>query len=240
LRKIIKSSDTEEVNTFRLHYFPNIPTAGAGHGAGGVAADPTAAAGCGGSEFKTQPFSPEDTSDQNRREAIEEEAYRAGFARGQEEGRQTAREQAASLATALENTLRELDGVRTRLRRQLEQEVVALALQVARKVIRHELTVSQETILAVVKEALDSLEDPGKIAIRLHPEDLKHVRSASDQLTSVLDNLEHIHWEADPGITCGGCYIQTEYGEIDARIEEQLRAVEDAFRGAMHTPADDQ
>ena len=30
MRKIIKSSNTEQANTFRLHYFPNIPVPDAG------------------------------------------------------------------------------------------------------------------------------------------------------------------------------------------------------------------
>jgi len=110
---------------------------------------------------------------------------------------------------------------------------VELALHVARKVVRHELTVSKDTIVCVVQEAMTQLDDPGKISIRLNPDDLKKIRAAGETLSSVMDHLDTIHFEEDTGIDCGGCYIQTEYGEIDARIEEQLRTVEEAFRAEM-------
>ena len=45
-----------------------------------------------------------------------------------------------------------------------------------------------------------------------------------------MENLDSIHFEEDPGIDCGGCYIHTSYGDVDARIEEQLRHIEEAFR----------
>ena len=230
MRKIIKSSNREEVNTFRLHYFPNIPASGAGqgngNGAGGaVAADPAPAATA--------------AAEQVDREAIERHAYEAGFARGEAEARQAVQQQSAPLLAALEATLGELDGARARIRQHLEQEVVELALHVARRVIRHELSVSKDTILGVVREAMHNLEDPGKIAIRLNPEDLKQVRQAGERFASVMDNLDGIQFEEDPGIECGGCYIQTDYGEVDARIEEQLRAVEEALRAELRSSAAD-
>jgi flagellar biosynthesis/type III secretory pathway protein FliH len=52
-------------------------------------------------------------------------------------------------------------------------------------------------------------------------------------MQSVLENLDSVHFEEDSGIDCGGCYIHTEYGEIDGRIEEQLRNIEEAFRAEM-------
>lgn len=232
MRKIIKSSDTEETNTFRLHYFPNIPT---------PSNSPKRDAGKTGGEttgLETTPGARGDDLDRERREAVEREAFQAGFARGEEAGRIAARERSEPLIAALETLLSELDGVRQRLRRQLEQEVVELAMQVARKVVRHELTSPRETILCVVQEAMDRLDDPGQIAIRLNPEDLKRIRSAGERMAAVLDNLDRIHFEEDPGMACGGCYVQTEYGDIDARIEEQLRTVEEAFRAELHTSAE--
>jgi flagellar assembly protein FliH len=140
------------------------------------------------------------------------------------------------LTAALEKTLRELDGIHPKIRHHMEQEVVELALHVARKVIRHELTVSEDAIVCVVKEAMNTLDDPGKISIRLNPEDLKRIRGAGERLKSVIENLDNIHFEEDTSMECGGCYIQTEYGEIDARIEEQIHAIEEALRAEMRNP----
>ena len=234
MRKIIKSSNTEQVNTFRLHYFPNIPVSDAG-GSGAAARSAVDAAGKTdrqGSPPGAASSSPDHDPSVQRAE-MERQAYEQGFAKGEQDGRLAAQQQTAPLLTALETTLAELDGVRQKIRRHLEQEVVELALHVARKVVRHELTVSKDTIVCVVQEAMTQLDDPGKISIRLNPDDLKKIRAAGETLSSVMDHLDTIHFEEDTGIDCGGCYIQTEYGEIDARIEEQLRTVEEAFRAEM-------
>ena len=167
------------------------------------------------------------------------EVFREESGASAAEARQAVQQQSAPLLAALETTLSELDGARSRIRQYLEQEVVELALQVARRVIRHELSVSKDTILCVVQEAMNSLEDPGKIAIRLNPADLEHIRQAGERLASVLDNLDSIQFEEDPGIECGGCYIQTDYGEVDARIHEQLRVVEEALRAELRASAAD-
>jgi len=234
LRKIIKSSNTEQVNTFRLHYFPNIPAPDAG-GSGVSARSAGDAAGKADRQIRPSgaPSSSPGHDPSVQRAEIERQAYEQGFAKGEQEGRLAAQQQTAPLLTAMETTLAELDGVRQKIRRHLEQEVVELALHVARKVVRHELTVSKDTIVCVVKEAMTQLDDPGKISIRLNPDDLQQIRAAGEKLSAVMDHLDTIHFEEDTGIDCGGCYIQTEYGEIDARIEEQLRTVEEAFRAEM-------
>jgi len=237
LRKIIKNSNTEQVNTFRLHYFPNIPAPDACHGDTSGNSEAAAPAG----NRRVSPGMPSVASNHERQlhqAEIERQAHEQGFAKGEQEGRMAAQRQCAPLTAALESTLVELDGIRKKIRQHMEQEVVELALHVARKVVRHELTVSKDAIVCVVKEAMNKLDDPGKISIRLNPEDLKRIHGAGDRLKSVMENLDSIQFEEDAGINCGGCYIQTEYGEIDARIEEQLRAIEEAFRSEMRNSTD--
>lgn len=238
LRKIIKSSNTEEVNTFQLHYFPNIPAQRRGDEAEIAQAGAVETPAGQHPASRGVPVAPGDP-DREQRQAAERRAYEEGFAQGEKDGRVAAERQSGPLLTALETLLGELDGIRNRIRQHLETEVVELALQVARKVIRHELTVSNDAILCVVKEAMGNMEDPGRIAIRLNPEDLKRIRGAGEQFECVMENRDSLVFEEDPGIECGGCYIQTEFGDIDARIQEQLRAVEEAFRAELRTPAAD-
>jgi flagellar assembly protein FliH len=235
LRKIIKSSNTEQVNTFRLHYFPSIPVPhkgndGAAQGSGAPLSGKAASSGM--ASRGSTPLSAEDQL-RLKEEEIEHQAYERGFRKGEEEGRMTARENALPLFKNLETVLAELDGIRSRIQQQLEREVVELALHVARKVIHHELSVSDDAILGVVKEAMAHLDHPGKISIRLNPEDLKRLRESGERLHTSFENLDNIAFETDPGIECGGCFIHTDYGEIDARLEEQLRHIEDAFRTEM-------
>jgi len=235
LRKIIKSSNTEQVNTFRLHYFPSIPVPHAdddGAGQEGGASGSAMGASSARASQDAHTISPEDQL-RLKEEEIERQAYEKGFSKGEEEGRMAVQENAAPLFTALKTTLSELNGIRSRIRQQLEREVVELALHVARKVVRHEVSISPDTLLGVVKDAMSHTDDPDKITIRLNPADLQRLRESGEHWQGDVENLESIQFEEDPGMECGGCYVKTEYGEIDARLEAQLHRIEEAFRSEM-------
>jgi hypothetical protein len=50
------------------------------------------------------------------------------------------------------------------------------------------------------------------------------------QLLSGLPEAGRAAFEADAEIARGGCLIETDGGEVDARIERQFQVVEEAFR----------
>jgi flagellar assembly protein FliH len=45
--------------------------------------------------------------------------------------------------------------------------------------------------------------------------------------------VNNVTFEAEDSVQSGGCVIETDLGEIDARIEKQIQAVEESFRRAM-------
>ena len=55
----------------------------------------------------------------------------------------------------------------------------------------------------------------------------------SYKLSDVIGNIDNVSLEAADNIQSGGCIIETNMGEIDARIENQIHAVEESFRKAI-------
>jgi len=111
--------------------------------------------------------------------------------------------------------------------------VVELALAIAQKVICREISTDRETVVHVAKKALATVDDPGRIKIKLNPSDLQFINETKYQLSNLTANVNHVAFEAEESIQSGGCIIETELGEIDARIEKQLQAIEESFRSAM-------
>ena len=64
----------------------------------------------------------------------------------------------------------------------------------------------------------------------MSPSDLQFIKETRSQLSSMIENIDHVTFEAAENIQSGGCIIETDLGEIDARIEKQLQAVEESFR----------
>ncbi|MDJ0721333.1 MAG: FliH/SctL family protein [Desulfobacterales bacterium] len=238
MRKIIKSSNAHRANTFRLHYFPNIPapadrsqTAEAPD-AGGQG--PNAAAGSGngvpqaGDTINARRDGSTREEDQHL-ERLAKQAYAEGFAQGEKDALALAEHRLNPLVATLENLIAELTDTRQKLHHQIESEVVDLALHIGRKVVGAALQTDPALVAEIVREALKDVEEPEKVRVRLNPADIERLQSTPAKAILGL-NADNIQFEEDNAIEAGGCMVHTEYGDIDARITKQFEAIEEAFR----------
>jgi flagellar assembly protein FliH len=160
---------------------------------------------------------------------IEKEAYEKGFSEGERAGRDTGEKMVEAVLKQYTQTLEELKGLRRNLLTGSEREVVRLSLEVAKKVVKREVSVDEELILALVKVALSRLADQSVMTIRVNPKDgqsILHFRESPGHRDSWHDGIKLVE---DPMITRGGCLIETDSGVIDARVEEQFREIEKGF-----------
>lgn len=149
-------------------------------------------------------------------------AREQGFAQGLAQGRAAAQQQtAAELATlaALSANLREpLAGVDE----QIVDELVRLALCVAREVILRELSIDPQLVVAVIEEARRALgEVRGRLCIALHPDEAVLVRG----LFNADEALRAVQVDADASITRGGCTLSTEVSFVDASVESRIARI---------------
>lgn len=157
-----------------------------------------------------------------RIEEIESQAREEGFRQGLEEGRVAGREAVAEEAANLRRVLDSLGPQVGGLDARLEEELVTLAVTVARQLVRRELRTDPGQIVAVVREALAVLPSSDRrLRVHLHPEDARIVREALH-----LSDLEQ-PWKIveDPALTRGGALLETEASRVDATVEARLNAV---------------
>ena len=126
--------------------------------------------------------------------------------------------------------------MRREIHRKIEKEVAQLAVSIAKKIVCHEVKTTEETVVCVAREALSRVEDPGKIKVKLNPADLQFIQDTKSQLSHLLDDVESIRFEAEDSIQSGGCLIETDMGDIDARIEKQFQAIEESFQIEFDQP----
>ncbi|MBI4984682.1 MAG: flagellar assembly protein FliH [Rhodocyclales bacterium] len=149
-------------------------------------------------------------------ERIKQQAQQQGHQAGYKEGQAKARGEAERLARAagkLEAALRELDNG-------VADELLALALEVARQVVRHEIGARPEVLIEVVHEALGQLPHQ-HAAIYLHPEDASLVRSyLGDQLAHAGHRIHE-----DPKLARGDCILDAGGSTLDASVATRWRRV---------------
>jgi flagellar assembly protein FliH len=163
-------------------------------------------------------------------DTIREKIYHEGFSEGEKSGMEMERKKVQPLLNDFRQALDELGKVKRDLYRNAERQAVDLALAVARKIVCHEVSVNRELVIGVVKEALERVSDQERIKIRVSPCAGDLLRDPACELNANVQNKGGICIEEDENISSGGCVIETELGDIDARIEEQLSALEQIFK----------
>lgn len=149
-------------------------------------------------------------------ETMFEQAREEGRAAGYAEGAELARAEAIRLA----GLTRDLDAALTRLDQDIADEIVALAIEVARQMVGHTLAVQPAAVVETVKAALAQLPQH-QVRIHLHPEDVALVRE------HLSEHLEHGHHRLldDTSVRRGGCRIEAPGSELDATVETRWRRI---------------
>jgi len=139
------------------------------------------------------------------RQAAQEEGYSAGYAAG----RAAAQEE----ATRIGDVAVKLDRALASLDQQVGEELVALATEIARQVVRQEIVARPESILEVVREALLQLPHQHAV-IYLHPDDAALVRAgAGEPLTHAGHRIHE-----DSSLARGDCLFETGGSQLDATV----------------------
>ncbi|MCE2947009.1 MAG: flagellar assembly protein FliH [Betaproteobacteria bacterium] len=150
---------------------------------------------------------------------IREQARAEGHAAGLASGLAAGARDVADLAQLL-GRLRE---VLEDHEQALAGDVMGLAVELSRQILRHALYVHPEVVLPVVREAIASLPQGSQHPrLLLHPQDAALVRSVLD-----ANQLTPSPWRIveDARLERGGCRIETATSELDASLGSRWRAV---------------
>ena len=149
-------------------------------------------------------------------ERIHDAAHKEGYAAGYEEGTARGRMEALQLHTLVEN----LDKALTGLDQDVAEEIVALAVEVARQMVQQSMDEHPEMVVNVVREALHHLPQ-GRALIHLNPDDATLVR---DYLGEQIKHNEHRLVEDDT-VDRGGCRVEAVGSMVDATVHTRWRRI---------------
>jgi flagellar assembly protein FliH len=172
-------------------------------------------------------------------EDVERRAYEEAFAQGREAGVAAARaetqqalNQLKTQVTKLESVLGMLGAPLQQVNEEVEQQLMALALSIARQLVRRELKTDPAQVIAIIRETVGLLPAAARdVRVHLHPEDAAVVRErlaapTADRAWTIVE---------DPVMTRGGCKVTTDTALIDARVETRLNEMISAMLGDERT-----
>ncbi|HEX8958977.1 MAG TPA: FliH/SctL family protein, partial [Solirubrobacterales bacterium] len=171
------------------------------------------------------------------REAAEQhrlaEATRVADARGYEAGRLRAEAELASAIASAGALARSLETAVPRDVDMTARTIAELAILIARRILAAELRHDPSVLIAAIEAGLRQAVGASSVQVELHPQAVGPVEAA--WLARHGQRYRALTWSfvADPTLPFGGCRLRTEYGLVEAGLEDQLAEVAAALDAAI-------
>ena len=171
---------------------------------------------------------------QNESESIKEAAYKEGYAKGYDEGFEKSFADGNNDLTKLNEKLKKILAETINKRNEIidtaEAQLIEVAILIAKRVVKMLTEKDKGIVIRNIQEALRRIKGRTKITIRVNIDDLEISARHKDEFYQMLDKIEGVTVLEDPNVDVGGCMIETDFGDIDARINTQLNEIETAIK----------
>lgn len=183
-------------------------------------------------------------------EKAREEGRQAGLEEGLREGRETGRheayeaakqefaEQQKSLIASCEQAIGTINEERIGWAAAARQDLIELAMAIARRVAGRVGERDREVVLANLEEAIRLAGSRSEVRIKVSPVDAAAARDFAESLVSMHKQWEHVEIAEDPEVSPGGCRVQWGTGAVDARLETQLDRIKTELSAGMEVGPD--
>jgi flagellar assembly protein FliH len=161
------------------------------------------------------------------RARAETEGFKAGMHQAEEDSAGLFRE----LRESVDAVVDEAHYQRVNLIRNAEDQVVALALEAARRMAADTLR-DEDAYVKLVRAALARMLDKDWVRIRVNAADLERVRGMEMRFREAIAGLDHVEIVDDPRVD-HGLLAETRHGTVDASVCGQMREVVAAIERAL-------
>ncbi|HSH71461.1 MAG TPA: flagellar assembly protein FliH [Methylophilaceae bacterium] len=159
-------------------------------------------------------------------ESVRKEAYTKGMQEGFAVGMAKAREYAQEDKERFLNLMSAFSDALEKSDEQIADDVLSLALDIAKSMLKTKLNVDPATVIPVVMDAIHYLPHVQKPArILVHRDDAQMLRDY------LVEEISSQHWliQEDNNIERGGCLVETGANQIDATNAVRWKRITEAL-----------
>lgn len=156
--------------------------------------------------------------------SIREAAAKEGY----QQGLQDAAEDIQGVRESLESFL----NAKQEVYETIAPDVLEISLDIAKKIIKKEMSENQEILLDNIKDILKSLsKEETKIMLKVNPSQTAMLKQEIPEIMNFAGLEAKVIIVPDENTMEGGCMLTTSNGVIDATIETQLEIISEALKG---------
>lgn len=153
-----------------------------------------------------------------------DEAYKQGFEAGKiaafNELEKEFTKRLALRSEQFEDYIKSINKKIEEYERSLENILLELAFLFSEKIIKREIA-KESTIVETIRSSANKLAGAVKIVIKLNPQDYEFIKATNSNILSG-ESFSKIVFEKDDKIEAGGCIVESEIGNVDARVNSQF------------------
>ena len=163
----------------------------------------------------------------------EREAFERGHAEGHAKGYEEGKAEVARLVDRLHTIITKAIEKRNEIIEESETQIINLVLMIVKKVIKVISENQKNVVINNVVQALRKLKSRGDVVIRVNLSDLELTSEHVKDFMKMVEHVKSITVLEDSSVDRGGCIIETDFGQIDARISSQLHEIEEKILELM-------
>ena len=162
-----------------------------------------------------------------RAKQIEQDAWQRGHKEGREAGIEEGKAEVQRIIERFHVVLSKAIERRNEIIQESETQVVNLVLSIAKKVIKVISENQKNVVINNIVQSLQKLQQKSDVIVRVNLSDLEIATKHKEDILKMAERVQTITIAEDSTVDPGGAIIETDFGEIDARIASQLREIED-------------
>ncbi|PKN20795.1 MAG: hypothetical protein CVU71_03170 [Deltaproteobacteria bacterium HGW-Deltaproteobacteria-6] len=156
---------------------------------------------------------------------LQQDAYGKGYA----EGLKSQDKNVAAKLDVLTTATKTIPQIKKDILQKGEEQMVKLAIAIAEKILQQEVSTRKEIILEVLKGALKNIAETDGMKIHLNPQDFRYMMEVKKDFLQSFEGIRNMVFEEDSSVKRGGAVVETMFGEVDARLENQLKEIKTAL-----------
>lgn len=165
----------------------------------------------------------EDLKEQKKKVGYEE-GFDKGYYDGLEKGKAEIENNFKNLIDTLKNIVENAKTEKQKLINSAEKDIVALSVDIAKRIVHQEISTKKEILVEIVKEAIKRIEDKEKIIIYANPDDIELIKFHRSEFQQIVDTDE-LHIMPDELLEQGECKIESKSEIIDTDLNHQFSEI---------------
>lgn len=172
----------------------------------------------------------------NKLKQVQEKAYKEAYGLGLIEGVEKAfvekKNEIDERITKMEVMLNSMAQLTTNLVAEKEHQILKLITLLASKIAMFEIQSNPEKLYDLITNLFEEMQSDERVVLRLSSEDLIFIEGVREKL-GIEYSINNVKLQIDNDVESGGCILESNYGMIDASIEQRVERAWGAIKARL-------